>query len=203
MGSYAEKNSMTKTTNRAGLLVYRYNKGIREYLLVHPSGKYNAKSPYYIPKGHIEEGESEAETAIRETFEETGIVAKIIFDLGYITYKTKKKKKAKAFLAEYQSGKVLKNGIVDWSDWENDIKIFVNEKKARKLLRKEMIAFLDRAESYFATVGSCEICQKADNGTESFGFCNQCGAPICRDCKAPGIGWTCNDCWYWSIGEEL
>lgn len=43
-----------------------------------------------FPKGHVENGETSKETAIRETFEETGIEAKIISDDYYVnTYSPK------------------------------------------------------------------------------------------------------------------
>ena len=43
-----------------------------------------------FPKGHVEEGETSKETAIRETFEETGIEAKIISDDYFVnTYSPK------------------------------------------------------------------------------------------------------------------
>lgn len=43
-----------------------------------------------FPKGHVEDGETSKETAIRETFEETGIEAKIISDDYYVnTYSPK------------------------------------------------------------------------------------------------------------------
>jgi predicted NUDIX family NTP pyrophosphohydrolase len=141
---------MAKITVSAGLLVYRYNKGVREYLLVHPSGDYNIHQPYYIPKGQLEERESEEEAAKRETYEETGVVADVVFDLGYITYKSKKKK-VRAFLAKYVRGKVLKDGSVDWPDWENNIKIFVDVKRAKRLLKKEMIIFIGMAEAYLSS----------------------------------------------------
>ena len=138
-----------KIPKSAGLLVYRTNKtGILEYLLVHPSGSYHRKSPYYIPKGKIENGETEEAAAIRETYEKTGINAKIVFDLGSTVYKTKTKK-ISIYLAEFIDGNVLEDGIVDWPDWENDIKRFVPEEVAQKLLREEMLVFLDRAKSYF------------------------------------------------------
>ena len=45
-----------------------------------------------IPKGHIEEGESEIDCAIRETFEETGInvLKETLIDLGKFEYIKKK-----------------------------------------------------------------------------------------------------------------
>ena len=68
-------------------------------------------------------------------------------DLGSITYKSGSKK-VRAFLAKFVSGEIVENGIVDWPDWENDIKRFVPEEVARKLLREEMQVFLDRANAF-------------------------------------------------------
>lgn len=39
-----------------------------------------------FPKGHIEEGETAAETAVREVFEETGLVAEVDVHLGTIAF---------------------------------------------------------------------------------------------------------------------
>ncbi|MFP3871516.1 MAG: NUDIX domain-containing protein [Candidatus Natronoplasma sp.] len=51
----------------AGILVYR-DKSPRKYLLLHyPAGHWD------FPKGHIEEGETTREAALRELEEETGI----------------------------------------------------------------------------------------------------------------------------------
>lgn len=136
----------------AGLLVFRYNeRGQREYLVVHPSGPYHRNSPYYIPKGKIEENETAEEAAIRETLEETGIKAEIIADLGSIIYKSKTKR-VLAFLAKFVDGKVIENGIVDCDDWENDIKRFVPKEVAYKLLREEFLDFVKQAETYFKNI---------------------------------------------------
>ena len=51
----------------AGIILYHDNSS-REYLLLHyPAGHWD------YPKGHVEEGEVETETALREMEEETGI----------------------------------------------------------------------------------------------------------------------------------
>ncbi|MEF8873345.1 MAG: NUDIX domain-containing protein [Candidatus Thermoplasmatota archaeon] len=51
----------------AGIVVFR-DESPRKYLLLHyPAGHWD------FPKGHIEEGEKELETALRELEEETGI----------------------------------------------------------------------------------------------------------------------------------
>lgn len=71
-----------------------------------------------FPKGHVEEGETHQETALRETYEETGIKAKIISNKEYIVnYDTKEgiNKDVIFFLAE-----VLEDG--DMHPQEGEIK---------------------------------------------------------------------------------
>jgi 8-oxo-dGTP pyrophosphatase MutT (NUDIX family) len=53
-----------------GAVVYRKVNGHIEYLLVKSTGP---DSFWGFPKGHIEDGETEEETCIREVLEETGI----------------------------------------------------------------------------------------------------------------------------------
>ena len=56
----------------AGCLVRADFDGETRYLIVHPSGRYNARSPYSIPKGIVEPGEDLLAAACREYCEETG-----------------------------------------------------------------------------------------------------------------------------------
>lgn len=56
-----------------GVLPYREVNAQREYLLVFE----NYSQCWSIPKGHMEMGESEAETALRELYEETGLTARL------------------------------------------------------------------------------------------------------------------------------
>jgi len=52
----------------AGAIIYRKEDGVNHYLLLHyPTGHWE------FPKGHIEQGETEEQTVLRETEEETGI----------------------------------------------------------------------------------------------------------------------------------
>ncbi|NLX83233.1 MAG: GNAT family N-acetyltransferase [Clostridiales bacterium] len=61
----------------AGAVLYCEQKGERLYVLVtEQSGNTG------LPKGHVEEGETETQTALREIYEETGITAKIIPGFG-------------------------------------------------------------------------------------------------------------------------
>ena len=53
-----------------GALIFRDEGGKRLYLILHYTG-----SHYDFPKGHVEQGESEEQTARREIEEETGIAS--------------------------------------------------------------------------------------------------------------------------------
>lgn len=60
----------------AGILVFRMNLGAPEILLMHPGGPFWAKKDagaWSIPKGEVNENETEREAAEREFKEETGI----------------------------------------------------------------------------------------------------------------------------------
>lgn len=52
----------------AGAVVYRSERGVPKYLVLH-----YAAGHWDFPKGKIEEGETEKQAALREIFEETGI----------------------------------------------------------------------------------------------------------------------------------
>lgn len=56
-----------------GVLPYRVVGGEREYLIVFEQ----FSQCWSLPKGHMEAGETEAETALRELFEETGLTAEL------------------------------------------------------------------------------------------------------------------------------
>ena len=60
----------------AGILLFRFENGTPEVLLVHPGGPFWINKDigaWSIPKGEMEEGENTLETAKRELEEETGI----------------------------------------------------------------------------------------------------------------------------------
>ena len=70
-----------KKEKSCGIIVF---KGDKVLVIKHNRGHYG------FPKGHVEDGETEEETAIRETKEETNIDAKIIGDFRkVITYSPK------------------------------------------------------------------------------------------------------------------
>ena len=55
-----------------GAVIYRTVNGIREYFLL-LNCKNNSKGHWGFPKGHVEDDETEYETAAREILEETGL----------------------------------------------------------------------------------------------------------------------------------
>jgi len=68
---------MTKRGNvSAGLLLFRRNGASYEFFLAHPGGPFwrnKDERAWTIPKGVVEEGETELDAAIREFQEETGV----------------------------------------------------------------------------------------------------------------------------------
>jgi len=112
---------MQETTS-AGIAIFRYTeKGKHELLLVAPYGKFG------FPKGHMEEGESELEAAIREVDEEVpGLEYEIYEDVPPLSYKLKttgdnrlpELKTVLIFIGELTGGKVYENGSVE-RNWEN------------------------------------------------------------------------------------
>lgn len=84
-----------------GAIVYRKNNKIEFLLLKHNAGHYS------FPKGHVENNETEEETAIREIKEETNIEVKLDTNFRYIvTYSPKPNvtKDVIYFIAEKTNG---------------------------------------------------------------------------------------------------
>jgi 8-oxo-dGTP diphosphatase len=130
----------------AGCLVFRQTEDDLEFLLVHPSKATFKKRLFGIPKGLIEEGESEEATAVRETCEETGLQVEIIADLGTCRYRTSGKE-IRGFLARMVSGVVDEKGSTP-HDWEVDVSKFYPPATCRKIIHPDQEAFLDRALDY-------------------------------------------------------
>ncbi len=126
----------------AGCLVRADFDGETRYLIVHPSGRYNARKPYSIPKGIVEPGEVPEQTAVRETLEETGIACRILDPLGQIDYQ-KSRKTVVGYLAEAVTPPT--STTVETIDWEIDRAEFLPADEARERLHPDQRPFIDRA----------------------------------------------------------
>jgi predicted NUDIX family NTP pyrophosphohydrolase len=131
----------------SGTLLYRQAADGLEVLLVHPSGNYNRRSPWGIPKGEPDENESDLEeTARRETQEETGVVAGPLTPLGYIEY-TKSRKRVYCY-----AGPAPDDAEPRCASWEVDQAKFVPLEKARRLIHPDQAAFLDRLQQHLKSI---------------------------------------------------
>jgi predicted NUDIX family NTP pyrophosphohydrolase len=122
----------------AGTLLYRQGADGLEVLLVHPSGNYNRKAPWGIPKGLVDGDETPETTARRETLEETGVEAGELIDLGHIDY-TRSRKRVHCF-----AGPAPAEAAPRCASWEVDQACFVPIERARQLIHPDQAPFLDR-----------------------------------------------------------
>jgi 8-oxo-dGTP pyrophosphatase MutT (NUDIX family) len=109
-----------KFRGHAGGVVYRFSNGVVEYLLVSPS---KGGEERVLPKGHIEPGEEQSETALREVKEEAGVVAELIGFIDRAKFQTNSEMQDVAFFLMRQSGVVppeclKEKRAVDWAPLE-------------------------------------------------------------------------------------
>jgi predicted NUDIX family NTP pyrophosphohydrolase len=131
----------------SGTLLYRQGPEGLEVLLVHPSGNYNRRAPWSIPKGEPGNAETELEeTARRETLEETGVPAGALVSLGHIEYR-KSRKQVYGF-----AGPAPADAAPHPASWEVDRAEFVPLEKARALIHPDQAVFLDRLVQYLQEI---------------------------------------------------
>jgi predicted NUDIX family NTP pyrophosphohydrolase len=130
----------------AGTLLYRQGDGGLEVLLVHPSGNYNRRAPWGIPKGEVDAEAAADEglegTARRETLEETGVAAGPLTALGSIQY-VKSRKQVHCFAGAAPDGAAPRP-----ASWEVDQAAFLPLARARELIHPDQAPFLDRLLAY-------------------------------------------------------
>jgi predicted NUDIX family NTP pyrophosphohydrolase len=130
----------------AGTVLYRFvgeSTAALEVLLVHPSGNYNRRAPWGIPKGAPNPDEALEATARRETFEETGIsVTGALVDLGHVDY-TRSKKRVHGYAGEAPEG-----AAPTCASWEVDKVEFIEISRARRIIHPDQAALLDRLERH-------------------------------------------------------
>jgi predicted NUDIX family NTP pyrophosphohydrolase len=129
----------------SGTLLYRHRGPVLEVLLVHPSGGYNRRKPWGIPKGLPDEGESLEAAARRETLEEAGIVAGELTPLGTITYRKSRK------VIHCFAGPAPADAAPSCASWEIDGCEFVPIVEARTRIHPDQAPFLDRLQELLKT----------------------------------------------------
>ena len=125
----------------AGTLLYRHNGAQLEVLLVHPSGPYNRRAPWSIPKGVPDPEEEPEQAARRETWEETGVIAGPLTSLGSMDYR-KSRKRVHCF-----AGPAPEDAAPRTASWEVDQACFLPLARAREVLHPDQCVFLDRLEA--------------------------------------------------------
>jgi predicted NUDIX family NTP pyrophosphohydrolase len=128
----------------AGTLLYRRRGDHFEVLLVHPSGNYNRRKPWSIPKGLPDEGEELEAAARRETLEEAGVECDMLTSLGSIDYR-KSGKRVHCF-----AGPAPDDAAPRCASWEVDRAEFLTLDAARGVIHPDQALFLDRLEELMA-----------------------------------------------------
>jgi predicted NUDIX family NTP pyrophosphohydrolase len=140
----------------SGLVLYRRVEDSLEVLLVHPSGNYNRRAPWGIPKGAPESGEAMDAAARRETMEETGLIVEgPLTDLGHVDY-TRSKKRVHAF-----AGPAPEGAVPRCASWEVDKAEFIEISRARRVIHPDQAPLLDRllrhlGATSLASQGDCQ-----------------------------------------------
>lgn len=148
----------------AGLLMCRMTKDGLEYFLVHPGGPFYIKKNegvWSLPKGVPEEGEEMLDAALREFFEETGIVPVPPFhSMGTTKNKSGKTIHAWAFEGQWDATKGITCNTfsLEWPPKsrkfidvpENDRAEWMLLEKARRMINPAQAVFLDRAAEIFS-----------------------------------------------------
>ena len=97
-----------------------------------------------FPKGHMEPWESEEETALRETREETGLTPRLVPGFRQVIeypVRPKVRKQVVLFLGEVQGEPILDSGELKESRW-------LTPAEAKNLMKKDQYPVLDQAEAW-------------------------------------------------------
>jgi predicted NUDIX family NTP pyrophosphohydrolase len=122
----------------SGTLLYRQGANGLEVLLVHPSGAYNRRAPWSIPKGEPGADTDLEQTARRETLEETGVRAGPLINLGSMQYRKSRKE------VHCYAGPAPADADPKPTSWEVDQASFLALARAREVLHPDQCVFLDR-----------------------------------------------------------
>jgi predicted NUDIX family NTP pyrophosphohydrolase len=151
----------------SGTLLYRYRQGELEVLLVHPSGNFNRRAPWGIPKGQPDPGEELEAAARRETIEETGVVCGPLVDVGYIDY-SRSAKRVHAF-----AGPAPVDAAPRCASWEVDKADFIAVSRARRIIHPDQAALLGRLERMLSQRDEGASPHESPAGTEAVANSNR------------------------------
>ena len=129
-----------------GAIVFTYENGVRKYVIIRGYGIYQGYCGF--PKGHVEAGETECETAIREIKEETGLDVVPFDDFRTVDEHTlaregrpNDKKMNVYFLAEYHDQELVaqKSEVSEIAlmTYEEALDSFQYEESKRELMEAE------------------------------------------------------------------
>lgn len=113
---YFDSRVISRFEKSCGVLPYRIEKGKQEFLLVYET----FSVCWSIPKGHIERGETDEETALRELMEETGLTAKLdISRKASIEYPISSyaRKEVAFYLGQVEGTPKAREGEIDKCKW--------------------------------------------------------------------------------------
>ena len=110
----------------------RLEGGERRYLVVTASRN---RSHWVLPKGHIDPGESDAQAALREVREESGVEAEIVQPVGVEEYERRGEKiRARYFAMRFlAAGPAEEDREIRWLCYEEAMRTLTFE-RARKLI---------------------------------------------------------------------
>ncbi len=141
----------------AGILVYRFQSGTLQVLLVHPGGPFWAKKDkraWSIPKGEHSAQEDPFQAARRELQEETGFEAQgQAMDLGVLRQPGGKRVHIWAVEDDFDPHKIRSNTFeMEWPPKSNQVQRFPEVDRAawftvpeaKEKLHKGQVGFIDR-----------------------------------------------------------
>ena len=133
------------TEKSCGFIAYKRVKEINYYLLIKAHN-----GDIGFPKGHMESGESEIETAIRETKEETGIDVRVIEGFKrHAEYLLKKKNAIKHVI--YFLGEIINDKIICQIDEISEAYLLPYSEAIKLVTFDEARSILTDAENFLAT----------------------------------------------------
>ena len=135
-------------TSAGGLVVQRGAEGPQGVLIARRTRR--GALEWVLPKGHLEEGETPQDAAVREVAEETGIHGRVIGELGTLTYwfvadDRRIRKTVHHFLLEAESGDLSDQDV------ETELVEWLTLTQARdRLAYADERALIDQAENLLA-----------------------------------------------------